>query len=221
MLEQRVSQFERHILDELQPDRQCQHLSDLKRIGMLLKTMEWPGYRAEAVRPGQPSPNNCMVTDNGQRRPNTRYMTIELPGVQGAQKNEYRERPVLPDPEAFGPLTGQAEPTVTSVQANAPPARGGNAGVIPNRPPAPAQQTPPSAVTAEVESVKRAISGLKGKGDVSLMEGYVKRITDLPNRDAQRECAQALQKWLQSCNLWQNAKHAAKDWHKKLEELLV
>jgi CRISPR-associated protein (TIGR03986 family) len=41
-LEAYVSKFERKILGSLEPlEEPCQHLSDLKRIGMLLKMMEW------------------------------------------------------------------------------------------------------------------------------------------------------------------------------------
>jgi hypothetical protein len=51
------------------------------RIAMLLKLLEWPGYRA-----GKGAPYLA-----NQGRPNTRYMELE----------EYRERPVLPDPSRF------------------------------------------------------------------------------------------------------------------------
>jgi CRISPR-associated protein (TIGR03986 family) len=221
-LEQRTNEFEQNILRELQPDMQCQHLSGLKRIGMLLKTMEWPGYCPEAARPGQPSPNNCVITDNanGRRRPNTRYMTIELPGVQGAQKNEYRERPVLPDPEAFGSLTGQAEPTVHIPHDSTPQARGGRGSAPTSQPPQTARHNPAYAATGEVESVKRALSSLRGPGEVSLLDGIVSRIEHLPNAADQRECAQLLHTWLKAHKLWGKEKHSQKNWHKKLETLL-
>ena len=93
--------FERHILNELQPSPTCNHLSDLKRIGMLLKMMECPGF------PPDPAGNRYLA---GNHRPNTRYMSIH-------PTNEYRDRPVLPDPSAFGNLTGKQVPTVTDVQA--------------------------------------------------------------------------------------------------------
>jgi hypothetical protein len=79
---------------------------------MLLKMMEWPGFRAVPPVHGQAAPNNCFITESGRQRPNTRYMMIELPGVdQTQEKNEYRNRPVLPDPCAFDPnLSRLAEP---------------------------------------------------------------------------------------------------------------
>jgi len=105
--------FETRILEDLKPFQKdgqsvvCSKLADLKRIGMLLKMMEWPGFPAKlpATR------NNRSETPEG--KPNTRYMTIELNGVPSTQKNEYKDRPVLPDPSAdiFGGLTGYAEPS--------------------------------------------------------------------------------------------------------------
>lgn len=110
-LEQRTRAFEEHILEALGLSTRCRHLSQVKRIGMLLKIMEWPGFRAVPPVFGQPAPNNCVVTDSGRQRPNTRYMMIELPGVSSPAKNEYRHRPVLPDPCAFDPsLCHLAEP---------------------------------------------------------------------------------------------------------------
>ncbi|MBZ5554042.1 MAG: TIGR03986 family CRISPR-associated RAMP protein [Acidobacteriia bacterium] len=108
-LKSRTKKFEEHIIAELQPlTRPCGHLRDLKRIGMLLKIMEWLGYS-----PVPPSGNLLQI--EAARDHNTRYMTIELPGVQSRDKNEYKNRPVLPDPSAFGTLTGDAEPLVAAV----------------------------------------------------------------------------------------------------------
>jgi hypothetical protein len=119
-LEQRTQAFQQHILEALGLITTCQHLSQVKRIGMLLKMMEWPGFRAVPPVSGQPAPNNCVVTENGRQRPNTRYMMIELPGVRGSHKNEYRDRPVLPDPCAFDPsICNRAEPTLSSSDAPA------------------------------------------------------------------------------------------------------
>jgi CRISPR-associated protein (TIGR03986 family) len=111
-LERRIQAFEQHILDALKLNTTCQHLFQLKRIAMLLKMMEWPGFRAVPPVHGQAAPNNCFITESGRQRPNTRYMMIELPGVdQTQEKNEYRNRPVLPDPCAFDPnLSRLAEP---------------------------------------------------------------------------------------------------------------
>ncbi|SHM92312.1 CRISPR-associated protein [Caldanaerovirga acetigignens] len=103
-LEQLTRDFEKHVLDVLNPNKPCTHLYELKRIAMLLKMMEWPGY------PPVPDGPRFLVHEN---RPNTRYMRIQ-------RENEYRHRPVLPDPSAFGCLTGDAEPTpsVTSSESS-------------------------------------------------------------------------------------------------------
>jgi len=94
-LERRTRAFEERILEVLGLNGTCAHLSELRRIAMLLKMMEWPGFRADLN-------GNCFLT--AQNRPNTRYMTIQ-------PNNEYRERPVLPDACAFDPTIGSlAEP---------------------------------------------------------------------------------------------------------------
>jgi len=100
-LHKRTRAFEQHILGAIGLDASCQHLSEVKRIGMLLKLMEWPGYPAD--------PNGAPFLA-AQNRPNTRYMTI--------QPNEYRDRPVLPDPCAFDPaISNLAEPASSTPDA--------------------------------------------------------------------------------------------------------
>jgi hypothetical protein len=104
VLESLTKEFERHILGALQPNKACAHLSEMRRIGMLLKMLEWPGFRPEVPA----SPDNRFLVSQGH--PNTRYMSVQLPNVPSSQRNEYRNRPVLPDPSLFGNLTGGAEP---------------------------------------------------------------------------------------------------------------
>lgn len=94
-LEGLTSAFEKQILDKLNPQPPCDRLCGLKRIAMLLKLMEWPGC--------PPEPEQGLFLSD-QQRPNTRYMVL------GSGNNEYRNRPVLPTPAAFGKLTGDAEP---------------------------------------------------------------------------------------------------------------
>jgi CRISPR-associated protein (TIGR03986 family) len=94
-LESLTRAFEQHILDAIGLGTRCNHLYEVKRIGMLLKLMEWPGYPADLK--GDRYLRN-------QNRPNTRYMKIQ-------PTNEYRDRPVLPDPSAFDPkIQNLAEP---------------------------------------------------------------------------------------------------------------
>jgi CRISPR-associated protein (TIGR03986 family) len=77
--------FEEHLLQELNPYPACKRLADMQRIAMLLKLLEWPGYLAE---------KEGDLYLEAEARPNTRYMTIQ-------PVNEYRDRPVLPDPTLF------------------------------------------------------------------------------------------------------------------------
>lgn len=83
--------FKEHILSELAPEPACEHLYGLRRIAMLLKMLEWPGYPARA---------SADLYLQMEKRPNTRYMQLD----------EFKKRPVLPDPSAFGDLTGKGEP---------------------------------------------------------------------------------------------------------------
>jgi hypothetical protein len=76
--------FEEHMLSELNPDPPCERLAGMLRIAMLLKLLEWPGYRPEV--------GDTYLSDKG--RPNTRYMRLQ-------PTNKYRDRPVLPDPTKF------------------------------------------------------------------------------------------------------------------------
>lgn len=88
-----IASFEEAIIQGLQrqgfsPDGRLRRLSDLRRIASLLKMMEWPGY--------PPDENGkCHLGS----RPNTRYMRLK----EGRNENEYKERPVLPEPLAFDP----------------------------------------------------------------------------------------------------------------------
>lgn len=90
-----IKGFEEHIWNSLPPEAKgaAKDFRSLSRIQMLLALLKWPG------------PNRDM----------TRYMGIEWPdpSVRSGKKNEYKERPVLPDP--VGVLTGRQ-----SVQPPAP-----------------------------------------------------------------------------------------------------
>lgn len=90
VLERRTQTFEQQILDVLKPDKPCMHLSDLSRIGMLLKMLEWPG----------PSQNEVGTLGLGEFRDRK-----VLPD---------------PSASVFGTLTGYAVPTVISGESSIP-----------------------------------------------------------------------------------------------------
>lgn len=108
ILERLTKEFEQHILGMLKPNKPCAHLSNMKRIAMLLKMLEWPGFPPEVPA----APGNRFLAS--QERPNTRHMSVQLPNTPSSQRNEYRNRPVLPDPSMFGSLTGDAEPATAA-----------------------------------------------------------------------------------------------------------
>lgn len=99
-----VQAFESMMLRALPTSVPCNHLVDLERIAMLLRIMEYPGYKPEY--PARLD-NRYLVREN---RPNTRYMTIKLNNVPNTQQNEYKEYPVLPDPRAFGEWSDKSKP---------------------------------------------------------------------------------------------------------------
>jgi cold shock CspA family protein len=78
-----VEAFERFVLDGLE-EKQARRLDELERIQMLLAMLSWPG----------PDPEE------------TRYLEIERedPSAKRGKVNEYKERPVLPDPMALAGL---------------------------------------------------------------------------------------------------------------------
>jgi CRISPR-associated protein (TIGR03986 family) len=172
-LKRRTQKFEEHILRELNnptmpgSGAQCQHLRDLKRIGMLLKMMEWPGHPATPAPHGLESPSNRVLNDG---TPNTRYMTIQLLGVTNPQlKNEYRNRPVLPDPAAFHSDLDQLaklDPTgtaaATAPASTTPSVLGKGTAPKPKAPPPP----PPPVETTKEEWVTLLSIGKKGKSQV-------------------------------------------------------
>lgn len=113
LVQRLTKEFEDHILDSLKPfNDECQRLANLKRIAILLKMMEWPGFVSELP----PTAANRWKTTAG--RPNPRYLTIELPGVARRDGNEYKQQPILPDVSdiRFGTVTGLVEPTTTIVE---------------------------------------------------------------------------------------------------------
>jgi CRISPR-associated protein (TIGR03986 family) len=87
VLASRTRLFEEHLLQQLNPLPACERLADMLRIAMLLKLLEWPGYRADENGP-------IYLENQRPPRPNTRYMKIQ-------PDNEYQHRPVLPDPRLF------------------------------------------------------------------------------------------------------------------------
>ncbi len=111
-LEHLTQAFERHILTELNLFPEHQHLFEVRRVAMLLKMMEWPGYPPQLPA----SSTNRVVKGRDGRRPNTRTMLVQL-NEGGRRINEFRDRYVLPDPSAFGTLTGKAEPTAREESA--------------------------------------------------------------------------------------------------------
>jgi CRISPR-associated protein (TIGR03986 family) len=109
--EDAVAAFEKDVLKQIGPNPAVSRLAEMKRIGMLLRLMEWPGIPARAAAHGVDNDHNNRHEPG---KPNTRYMLIELPGVKNAQaKNEYRNRAVLPDPswEGYGGITATAMET--------------------------------------------------------------------------------------------------------------
>ena len=101
LLDRATQAFEEHLLHELNPEPSCTRLADLLRIAILLKLLEWPGYKTvqgDAHRSTQSLP------------PNTSYM----------QLSEYgRDRRVLPSPTLFDELyfEGKSCPQGTQVAA--------------------------------------------------------------------------------------------------------
>ncbi|MCX7681273.1 MAG: TIGR03986 family CRISPR-associated RAMP protein, partial [Anaerolineae bacterium] len=79
-----ICAFENFVLDRMdaQERGKAKSLIEVERVKMLLKMLEWPG----------------------PARSLTEYMTIE-------PTNEYKERPVLPDPLHINGLAGAARPS--------------------------------------------------------------------------------------------------------------
>jgi CRISPR-associated protein (TIGR03986 family) len=199
-LEKLTESFERHILAELKLDQQCQRLRELKRIGMLLKTMEWPGFR--------PDPDGPCYLDEG--RPNTRYMSINNPKSTN-ERNEFRDRPVLPSPAAaFGKLTGEVEPDIKLAMKQKPVV----AVISESRP----VKSISEIEAGESEWIRLAIKSLKLPGEVNKVEDLFKRIEALTIAEHRISCAKTLHELLVKISL--KEKHKEKPWWKSLNTIL-
>ncbi|MCS6860789.1 MAG: TIGR03986 family CRISPR-associated RAMP protein, partial [Abditibacteriales bacterium] len=186
-LEARVKDFEQHVLETLGLSATRRHLSGVPRIGMLLKLMEWPGY------PAEPNADRFLTAQN---RPNTRYMTI--------QPNEYRDRPVLPDPSLFGTLTRDIELTSTPTAIQS-------------------QVTPPlsQSSSTSADAVRMEINSLRLPTEVSRVPNIVKQIAAISDVAIRRECAEILRKKLQSHKkIWKQEPHISANWRKQLDQWL-
>jgi hypothetical protein len=113
VLERRLQAFEQGILEDLKLYPEHQHLYEVRRIALLLKLIEWPGYAAQSPA----TSTNRVVKGKDGQRPNTRTMLVQL-NEGGRRINEFRDRYVLPDPAAFGRLTGEATGKATATDAN-------------------------------------------------------------------------------------------------------
>lgn len=102
VLEERVQAFEQAILEALKLYPAQRHLYEVRRIALLLKMLEWPGYAPQTPA----TSTNRVVKGRDGQRPNTRTMLVQL-NEGGRRMNEFRDRYVLPDPAAFGRLTGE------------------------------------------------------------------------------------------------------------------
>ncbi len=190
VLESRTKAFEAHILEELGLKQGCNYLREVQRIAILLKMMEWPGY------PPVPGLDNRYLEKEG--RPNTRYMSIQ-------PNNEFKDRPVLPDPSAFGMLTGTADPCLNIINDKAQ-----NKSVV----------NKSIATGPSVEKVLSSIRVLRGKGEVSKIPEIVTQIEKMDDIAGRRKSAEELQQWLEKHGLWEKKPHVDASWRKKIVQWL-
>lgn len=196
-LEKLTESFERHILTELKLDQQCQRLRELKRIGMLLKTMEWPGF------PPAPTGDRHLGV-----RPNTRYMSIKTKFMRN--ENEFRNRPVLPTPAAFGKLSGEVEPDI-NLEVNTKVKSTMISGSL-------SAKSTIEKEAGEAESIRLAIKSLKLPSEVNKAEGIVLLIEELTNDEYRVDCARKLKDRLMQIKL--KEAHKEKPWWKSLNTIL-
>jgi len=111
-VESLTKQFEAFILQRIGA-KEAERLAEVERIRMLLKMYEWPG----------PEPQW------------TRYMEIERldPNAPAGKRNEYKDRPVLPDPLHITGITGESA-FVTGEQERV--RKAAQQGPVPQRKPA-------------------------------------------------------------------------------------
>jgi CRISPR-associated protein (TIGR03986 family) len=166
-----VAAFDRYIRNQTGASQQAS-LAEVERIQMLLRMLEWPG------------PDKAL----------TRYMEIERqdPNVKRGKINEYKGRPVLPDPLHIEGAGRKAAPTTTRPPTTTARPTGGQ-GAAPAKPTAapvtpyttgtqqaPSQPAPPApppklATPTAVElshpaSIEQVTDGMYLKGKVLRVE---------------------------------------------------
>ncbi len=206
-LQNLIKGFEQDILRKL--EEQNTKLSDVERIKMLLKMMEWPGPQIDQTnymeikqfkdRPVLPDPLNVgektlisqinLLQGNKTSAPTTNYKHNNY-----SQKNESTpipQRKDVPKQQNFTNQQKQTDTAKVSIQD-----------------------------LAMMGNLKKKIGNLSRSEDAKQLNDVVIDIAKLPNVPEKKALAADLQKRLQFHGLWKNKKSMESPWYKKLEELL-
>lgn len=206
-LQNLIKDFEQDILRKL--GQQESKLSDLERIRMLLKMMEWPGPQLDQInymeikqfkdRPVLPDPlnvgENTSTNQNNHSQGNKTSVPVNnYKHNNYSQKNESTPIPQRKDTPKQKYFTNQQKQTDTakvSIQD-----------------------------LAMIGNLKKKIGNLSRSEDAKQLNDLVIDIAKLPNVPEKKALAADLQKKLQFYGLWKNKKSMESPWYKKLEELL-
>jgi CRISPR-associated protein (TIGR03986 family) len=108
-----LTAFDQEMRKKLGLEHQCRSLAEIKRIAILLRMMAEPDFRTDSTC------RNAIAFDDAGT-PDLRYMLI----IDGKTGNDYRNRPVLPDPSwsYFGKMTAVAveQPGTVAAASNIP-----------------------------------------------------------------------------------------------------
>ncbi|MFY9224931.1 MAG: TIGR03986 family CRISPR-associated RAMP protein [Blastocatellia bacterium] len=208
-LQDLIKEFEQDILGKL--GEKHTSLSDVERIKMLLKMMEWPGPQLDQTnymeikqfkdRPVLPDPLNVGEKISTNQNTTLQQNKTSAPTISNKNsQNSYPDRKdIAPISQNKGIAKQQNYQTAKKLEDKIQPSN--NDFVL-------------------VMELNKKIGRLGSQEDIKQMDEIVTNIAKLPNIPQRKDLIRSLRTWLESRKLWQNKKSMESNWYKKLEELL-
>lgn len=204
-----IKDFEQDILRKI--EEQKEKLSDVERIKMLLKMMEWPGPQLDQT--------NYMEMAQFKSRPvlpDPLNIGEKIPTNQNNHSQENKtSTPITNNKYTLNNYSQKNESTSISQRKDA-----SKQQSLTNQ----QKQTDRAKVSIQdlalIGNLKKKIGSLSRSEDAKQLDDVVIDIAKLPNVPEKKALAADLQKRLQFHGLWNQKKYTESSWYKKIMELL-